>query len=988
MAMFDPSRRYRIFALPPGAAFAKQFVDGLRARLSSDPPEAIARITVYLNSGRMLRAVRDAFLGSSTGFLPRLKLISDIGTDPLLALEAPVTVLRQQLELAQLVRHLIHREADFAPGKGLFDLTASLSRLLAEMHDEGVSISALERLELSEGHAAHWERSLKFLRLAAGYHDRENSAPDQELRQRRAVEALLSRWKKTPPVDPIIIAGSTGSRGTTQLLMQGVARLSNGVIVLPGFDFDMTDSAWNSLCSGKIPAEDHPQFRYAHLLKLMSCEASAVEPWSEHRAADPERNRLISLALRPAPVTDQWLSEGAMLTGLGQATANLSLIEAPTLRGEAEAIATCMRKAVEDGSRVVLVSPNRLLTRRVSAALDRWRIIPDDSAGRPLELSASGRFLRETAAMIGRPLSIGILVSMLKNPVTSTGGAARGDHLRFTRDLELSLRRYGPAFPAPKDLYRWASGYSDTDRREWTEWLKTCLWPASDMGDTLFSALLDRHLNLCTRLAAGPGGTIESSELWKSEAGQLARNVIEELSAAAPYGGRMTAHDYLGLLTKALAAGGPVRMIAASHPDVAIVGSLEARALDADLVILGGLNEGSWPELPEPDAWLSRQMRQRAGLLLPERQIGLSAHDFQQAVAARSVILSRSLRDGEGEAVASRWLVRLTNLLDGLTVQGGPRALREMRGRGAEILMLADRSGEPRDKHLRPPAQRPSPRPPVLARPRRLSVTKIRSLVRDPYAIYAGEILRLRPLRPLHPEPDPALRGRVLHEVIEEFIKRFDPGMSEAEACKLLLTTADSVLGREVAWPGSQRLWRARLSKISDSFIAGEFRRQSAGAPVILEKEGSITLDNFDFTLVARPDRIDVGADGRVHIYDYKSGTPPSPKQQDTIDKQLFLEAVMAERGAFDLPVPTVVAAVTYIHLGGSGGVKTRNLKPDTTDDVWSEFQRLIANYHRRTTGYTSRRAVFDAWGDEDYDHLARFGEWQMTDPAVEEDVG
>ncbi|MCB2127769.1 MAG: double-strand break repair protein AddB [Rhodobacteraceae bacterium] len=986
--MFDPTRHHRIFALPPGAAFATQFVDGMRARLAPDPPEAMARVTVYLNSGRMLRAVRDAFLGHSAGFLPKLKLISEIGSDPSLALPAAVSALRQQLELAQLIRSLVQHETDFAPGKGLFDLSASLSRLLAEMHDEGVSIAALEGLEIPEGHAAHWERSLRFLRLVAGYHDREDAAPDPELRQRKAVEALLERWGKTPPGDPVIIAGSTGSRGTTQLLMQGVARLSQGAIVLPGFDFDMTDTAWNSLCSGATPAEDHPQFRYAHLLKLMSCDASVVEQWTAQNPADPARNRLISLALRPAPVTDQWLSEGARLTDLGQATAHLSLIEAPTLRGEAEAIATRMRKAAEDGTRVALITPNRALTRRVSAALDRWRIIPDDSAGRPLELSASGRFLRETAALIGRQLSIGTLISVLKNPVTSTGGATRGDHLRFTRDLELSLRRHGPAFPAPQDLDFWASGYSDPDRAAWVEWLKMCLWPAVDTGDALFSALLDTHLNLGTRFAAGPGGTAEASELWKSEAGQLARNVIGELSAAAPHGGRMTPHDYSGLLANALAAGGPVRMVAATHPDVAIVGTLEARALEADLIILGGLNEGSWPELPEPDAWLSRQMRQKAGLLLPERQIGLSAHDFQQAVAGRSVILSRSLRDGEGEAVAARWLVRLTNLLEGLTDQGGPRALREMRGRGAEILMLAERSGAARDEHLRPPARRPSPRPPVLARPRRLSVTKIRSLVRDPYAVYAGEILRLRPLRPLHPDPDPALRGRVLHEVIEEFIRGFNPGMSEAEAGKFLLDTADSVLGREVAWPGSQRLWRARLTKISDSFIAEEFRRQSGGSPVILEKEGSITLDNLDFTLVARPDRIDLGADGRVHIYDYKSGTPPSAKQQDTIDKQLFLEAVMAERGAFDLPVPTEVAAVTYIHLGGSGSVKTRQLEAGQTDEVWSEFQRLIANYHRQETGYTARRAVFDARKDEDYDHLARFGEWQMTDPAVEEDVG
>ena len=111
---------------------------------------------------------------------------------------------------------------------------------------------------------------------------------------------------------------------------------------------------------------------------------------------------------------------------------------------------------------------------------------------------------------------------------------------------------------------------------------------------------------------------------------------------------------------------------------ICIRGSREAREVQADLVILAGLNEGIWPQPAAPDPWLSRQMRLKLGLLLPERQIGLAAHDFQQALAARQVILTRATRDDEAQTVPSRWLDRLINLMTGL--EGETGAVQAMQG--------------------------------------------------------------------------------------------------------------------------------------------------------------------------------------------------------------------------------------------------------------------------------------------------------------------
>jgi ATP-dependent helicase/nuclease subunit B len=968
--------------------FPKALVEGIITRMEGRPPEAMARVTVYLNTARMLRRVRTLFDDYGSRFLPRLRLVTDIGRDPLAGLPPAVPPLRRRLELAELVAGLLAQDTGIAPGTAVFDLADSLASLMAEMQDEGVEPIALAAPDLAENHAAHWERSLAFIRIVARYFGTD-IAPDPESRQRKLVEALIQTWSVDPPKEPVIVAGSTGSRGTTAMFMRAVSQLPQGAVILPGFDRDMPEFAWNSLYSGTVPAEDHPQFRFWQLTHALKMSPLEIHPWSGIAAPDPARNRVISLALRPAPVTDQWMVEGSKLGDLGGATEGLSLIEAPTPQAEALAIALCLRHAAETGVKAALVSPDRVLTRRVAAALDRWSIIPDDSAGEPLAQTAPGRFLRHVADLLGSNPTADTVLTILKHPLTATGAENRGNHLRFTRDLELRLRRKGPAFPKGDDIRVWAAAEDEVERSIWANWLAETLDQAAAAADGPLIATVETHLALAERLASGPGGLAEKSELWREEAGRVALTAMSELRREAEYGGRFTLSDYARLVSSIL-ANGTVRRIKTAHPQIAIWGTLEARVMGADLVILAGLNEGTWPKPPAPDPWLSRQMRQKIGLLLPERQIGLSAHDFQQAVGAPRVILSRAIRDAEAETVPSRWLARLTNLLRGLPEQGGVQAFEAMMVRGAEWLRLAAAletpSAEQRNE-LRP-APRPAPRPPVAARPNVLPVTGIRTLIRDPYAIYARRILQLKPLDPLRAQPDARLRGQVLHKIVEDFIRQRPRGETEKAARDRLIALAGSVLSEEIPWPSAQRIWLAKLTRVADKFIASEAQREARGMPVILEKNGSVSLESGKFILTARPDRIDMLEDGQVHIYDYKTGEPPSKKQQEVFDKQLLLEAAMAERGGFAELGRREVAAVTYIQIGGDAKERETAVDVELLAKVWDQLHLLISAYQHRETGYASRRAVFESRREGDYDHLARFGEWQMSDPPEPEDVG
>jgi ATP-dependent helicase/nuclease subunit B len=276
-------------------------------------------------------------------------------------------------------------------------------------------------------------------------------------------------------------------------------------------------------------------------------------------------------------------------------------------------------------------------------------------------------------------------------------------------------------------------------------------------------------------------------------------------------------------------------------------------------------------------------------------------------------------------------------------------------------------------------APRPSPRPPVASRPRKLSVTEIKTLIRDPYATYARHILKLRPLDPLRPEADPQLRGVVLHQILEVFLRR---GGGDRAA---FLAIADAVLADRVAWPLARTIWRSRIAKAADAFLA--FSASTGGKPVLLEEKGALTLRDVDFTLTGKPDRIDRLNDGRLLLIDYKTGLPPTPDQQRRFDKQLLLLAAMAEGGGFKGLNADKVARVVYVGLKADLKLSEITLDGGDTDEVWAEFGKLIGSYARPTQGYTARRAMEKTSDASDYDHLSRFGEWNTTDDPVPEDL-
>lgn len=969
--MFDPSDSPRIFGAPPGVDFARGLVQGLMDRTSGLDPQALARVEIYVNTTRMQRRIRAEFDAGPARLLPRIRLITDLARDAISTdIPPPVSPLRRRLELSQAVAKLLEQELDLAPRAALYDLSDSLANLLDEMHGEGVAPEVISALDVAD-QSGHWQRTQKFLKIVLPYFGDTPDAPDKEARQRMVVAALAQRWAENPPQHPVIVAGSTGSRGATALFMQAVARLPQGAIVLPGFDFDLPDAVWSGMTDA-LAAEDHPQYRFRQLMDRIGFAPDDVARWSELEPPRPARNRLLSLSLRPAPVTSQWLTEGPGLGDMMAATAGLTLVEADSPRAEAETIALRLRQAVEEGVTAALISPDRMLTRQVTAALDRWGITPDDSAGLPLQLSPPGRFLRHVAELLGKPLTGAALLVLLKHPLCHSGGD-RGPHLLHTRELELHLRRHGPPFPTPGTLTHWAS--KKEGRAEWAAWLAGLIGGLEAVGDRPLPDHVAEHLDLAERFAAGPGST-GAGTLWEERAGREAVKIRDKLQHAADAGGVMSARDYAALFA-AVIAEGSVRDPDAGHPGILIWGTLEARVQTVDLTILGGMNDGTWPEAPPPDPWLNRVMRQHAGLLLPERRIGLSAHDYQQAMAGPEVWITRAKRSADAETVPSRWVNRLTNLLNGLPEQQGPEALATMREPGAHWAAMAAQLSAAQTRSN--PAPRPAPCPPPSARPQKISVTQVKTLIRDPFAIYAQKVLRLRRLDPLEPSADAPLRGVIVHKILERFIAEGHAADDRAA----LMGIAEQEFTAQCPWPTIRAQWLARMERSADKFLEDEIGRQGLADKRLVELWGETAVNQTGVTLTCKADRIDLMPDDAALIYDYKTGVVPTAPQQEKFDKQLLLEAAMVARGAFAKLGPKQVASATFIGVNTAMKNTPAPLDKHPADQVWAEFAGLLTRWQDPARGYTARMALFSKNDISDYDHLSRFGEWDTSDTPV-----
>ncbi|MEI9901901.1 MAG: PD-(D/E)XK nuclease family protein [Hyphomicrobium sp.] len=415
------------------------------------------------------------------------------------------------------------------------------------------------------------------------------------------------------------------------------------------------------------------------------------------------------------------------------------------------------------------------------------------------------------------------------------------------------------------------------------------------------------------------------------------------------------------------------------HPRLAIWGPLEARLQRADLLILGGLNEGSWPPSVETGPWINRPMRAALGLPQPERRVGLSAHDFASALAAERVLLTRAEREGGAPTVPSRWLARLDALFGYEANSSKPPPEYIQRARRT-WLAWAEAIDDPKT-YL--PTARPEPRPPLDARPTRLSVSSIEQWRRDPYGLYARRILGLETLDPLEAELGAADRGSALHAALDEFLKKYPAGALPAEALAQFEALGEKHLATVLAAPAERAFWWPRFQRLARWLIATETARRGAGTRLLAsEVKGAMTVGSL--TIEARADRIDEIEPGGWEIIDYKTGRVPSPKELEGLfAPQLLLEAAIGLQGRFEtIDTPARAVHLSYWQangLGDGGSVKEVKNSDALVPAMLALVAKMVAHFGHPDSTYGAIPWPEFSPHFNDYAHLERIAEWSTA---------
>ena len=1043
----------RVFTVPPGRAFLESLAAAI---LSGDLPVAggsppspleIAAYTLLLPTRRATRALQDAFLKASGGkamLLPQILPISEGQEDLSLLANAAdadtfgiesdeVEPAVGEMERRLTLTNLVMRWSEAARQSGDMDaghlsshapspagntpaqaaaLAAELARLMDMVENEDVSLADLEGL-VPETFSAHWQQTLEFLRIVTEFwpvHLEARGFTSPANRRNRLILAEAARLAAVSPNAPVIVAGVTGSIPATAELMRVVSRLPQGTIVLPGLDLALDEESWQSIVPDHA---EHPQFGLKKLLDSLGVDRRDV---ALLRGAEPSerqqrRHAFVGEVMRPSGSTERWADFVAKPRDAKTPNAldGVTLIEAPTAQDEAEAIALVLREAAETpGRTAALVSPDRLLARRVAIRLEAWGIRVDDSAGRPFAKTVPGAFLDLTIEAVAKGFAPPELMALLKHPLCRLGldpfsvrragraleiAAFRGPYLGEGLDgVDAALERAardasGGAMRHPAVRRLWDEDWNGA--RDLVARLKSAFGPlvaayASREKQPL-SALAAAHMNVAEALsrhtAKAGEDVLPPSPLWDGEAGDAAGKFFTSLIDPDMPALLIEAADYADLY-RSLIVGQNVLPRVPVHPRLSIWGPLEARLQQTDVMVLGSLNDGTWPEPADPGPWLNRPMRVALGLPSPEEKIGHAAHDFTSFLGAERVFLTRALKIDGVPTVASRWLMRLNALLDGMGLAG------ELKSGQSWLSWARSRDNAGRAS----PVAAPEPRPAVSQRPRKLSVSRVETWIANPYAIFAREILRLEPLAPLGKEPGPDFKGSVIHAALARFAGRY-PGSLPADPKSELLAFAREAFNDLAAHPRVAAFWLPRFERFAEWFAETEPARRAGTTRVIAETSGSLVLAGpaGPFTLSARADRIDAGENG-LAITDYKTGGFPSDANvKRGVSPQLPLEAAIAAAGLFvNVPPTSLVTALRYIRASGGEPPGVEHIVrcedvPALAREALAGLARLVARFDDPATPYRPARRARFSYDYDDYAHLARVAEWSAeTGPAEE----
>lgn len=952
--------------------------------MSNGDDFALTKMRVLLPTRRAGRELRDAFLNLSKGkplLLPRLQPIGDVDAEEIelylsgygeIGFDIPPAI--SSIERQFLLAPLIQKKDPSLGLDAALSLASELSRLIDTVHTEDLDFTGLQGIVPSTL-ATHWQKTLEFLEIITTYWPMilaERGQIDPADRRNRLLKSLATLWRDHPPETPIIAAGSTGSIPSAGELLKTIANLPQGVVILPGLDLGLDADSWDAI------TDTHPQATMRNLLNRMDKTRADVTLWPEAEGLNSQRVDLIRAVMRPADTfgvsTDINLSNGLK---------DLNIIETATPREEAAVIALAIRETLETTHKTAcFVTPDRTLARRVMTALHRWGIEVDDSAGGALATTGSSTFLVSLLRAVEENFAPLELLDFLKH-----------DYQRLISKDDVALfERYILRGPRP------AEGIAGLYRR------LSLIEKKNEKLDAIVK-VLDESFASILKLKDGTyplnefcQGILEAAErfsggkefFWSRPESNAISNFIAGVMGYADLLPTMEIRIFGGVFRELLTAEN-YRSDDEPHRRILILGQLESRLINRDVMILGGLNEGTWPREAGHDPWMSRPMRQKFGLPPADRSTGLAAHDFAEHTSSSTVFITRSLKSDGTATVPARWIQKLRTLLnaEGIATDWS---------NGNQYLQWVKKIDSPTSATPLYAAI-PEPKPPLATRPQTLSATWVEKWMKNPYRVYAEKILKLRILDPIDQDTLHAERGSFVHDVLLEFVQAY-PHQMPADARDIILKIGARKLSELENIATHWHYWWPRFERLVTWFVDEETKWRADATPWIQEETGQVEIYNNPatarkFTITAKADRIDRIKAGGAAIMDYKTGSIPSLyKIKNGAAPQLPIESFILSKGGYK-NTPENPNLMVYWKLSGShssaGEVKALH-QIDMTEMVAATAEgldNLVGAFENPDTPYIARAVGGRLFDDEKaYAHLARTSEWSSGEREDDETDG
>ncbi len=1022
-----------VYTIPPYQSFLDTVARGILDQAGADPL-TLGDYTILVPDRETGFALRQAFMAQLQGrpqIMPHIEAPGDMEDEQLslqlsgnallsqALMDIPPAVPRLQRQFVLAGEILKIPGMASSPQKAI-KLGGELGKFLDEAQRYNVELKNIEKLVPPE-FKEQWSKTAEFLKIITKTWPeklQEMGKIDPEEHKNAFIQILAAHWQQNKPQHPVIAVGFNDNSPAIGALLQAVAAAPQGKVVFQGVDLGLDPHSWDIL----TPV--HPQYAMKELLATLGVERAAVREWqAQPQAADSfarapnlahtnqERQKLLREAMRPAGTAEGWTavrtpktrakpSSAAAAAGNGgidvQALNGMDLITCTSQQEEASVIALKMRESLEmPGRRVTLVTADRSLARRVSARLRSWNIDVPDDAGLPLSETPVGVYLLTTAALAAEEWAPVPTLEALRHPLAALG-EDRESFRRKVSDLENMVfhgPRPGAGVAGVKGsltaAFNRAAHYPQRNqtpeqlqesRKELSAFVAGLEKAGKNFFDKMaspvrvpFSEMLDEHIRFAEKLA-GDDKNSGAERIWRGDDGVRAARFLTSLRDVAGSVPDVTGREYADVL-QGLLRDVTVRTAVTSHPTLKITTPSQARLSRSDIVILGGINDGVWPQAVHENPWLSPDMIRALGLPAPEGDIGLAAHGFVQMASTPNVLLTRSMRSGDAPTVASPFLARMLMVL-----------------RGAGLEKSIEKKTRLLDIHvaMHTPAQvipiePPQVTPPVARRPKQLPVTAVEALMRDPYSVYVKYVLQIKQKAPLDASPSVAERGTFTHEALDVFMKKYPDALPD-NAEQELLKIGQKTFKNRMDNPSVRAFWWPRFERIAKWFVAFEAERRAMSKVLGTEVQGKLEFDTGDgiFTLTAIADRIDRDANDQLMMIDYKTGNVPLQKAVALgFSPQLTLEALIAFTGGFDGIDAEDVGKLQYWKLsGGRQAADVTDVKGDVKDLVTEARQgieALIKAFNNQATPYLVTPRPEWAPRYNNVRHLSRVDEWSAV---------